>query len=206
MASIERIFIKDEWYHIYNRGNHKENIFRDRYDYFIFTKKLIELREEYKINIASYILMSNHFHILCSPSDYSYNISLLFSRLMNSYTKIFNIKYSEVGRLVQDRFKSKHIETEEYLLHLSRYIHLNAINSSLTSGVKLELMLDRYPYSSWREYLSGRYKVVNSFDILLDQFTGSNRRGQYLKFVKEYSKIHTDRKEIILSIQDNLDI
>ena len=132
MASIERIFLKGEWYHVYNRGNHRENIFRDRYDYFRFTKKLIKLRDEYKIKIASFILKPNHFHLLCSPHDHDNKTSLMISRLMNSYTKVFNIKYSEVGRLIQDRFKSRHIETEEDLLHLSRYIHLNAIDSRVT--------------------------------------------------------------------------
>lgn len=206
MSSSQRIFIKNEWYHIYNRGNHRENIFRDRYDYLRFKRKLIDLRDEYKVNISSYILKSNHFHLLCSPTNNRNNISLLISRLMNSYTKCFNIKYNEVGRLVQDRFRSKHIGTEENLLHLSRYIHLNAIDHiRLTPEVTLRSQLDKYQHSSWQEYLTGQFIVVNSTDIILGQYNGTSKRKKYLKFVDEYMAMHISRKGILRDIQDNLE-
>lgn len=159
--------VNGEIYHVYNRGSSKQKIFIQPRDYkrfqqtfyyyqFIGPKpkfsnyaksklNLFKLSNEKIVEIISYCLMPNHFHFLIKQLEDS-GISIFISQLTNSYTKYFNTKYSNVGALLQGVFKSVLVESDEQLLHLSRYIHLNPIVQALTKN------LDTYPWSSYSEY------------------------------------------------------
>ena len=108
-----RIWIENGYYHLYNRGNHKENIFQKDADYRFYLQKLKKYKKKSHVNIFAYCLMPNHIHILCQSADPK-NISKMMHCLQLSYTAYFNEHYEKVGHLWQGRFKSKLITNEKY--------------------------------------------------------------------------------------------
>lgn len=149
-------FVQGELYHIYSRGNNKQKIFLDNYDYERFIKllylcnsrKSIDFREDIVrqgidawnfdrgqliVSIGAWVLMSNHFHIYIMPnnlrkSDFRKNeITEFMRKLLTSYSKYFNKKYKRTGGLFDGKFKSVHIKDDVQAKYLFSYIHLNPI-------------------------------------------------------------------------------
>src|SRR6187401_3296816 len=131
MEKFEKL-IPGQFYHVYNRGNNKENIFIDHHNYNYFLQK-------YKLHIFpiaetfAYCLLKNHFHILLrireelAKSD-KYNLDKLsqpFSNFFNSYAKSINTSYNRTGSLFEERFKRKSISTNNYFKEMVYYIHSN---------------------------------------------------------------------------------
>lgn len=137
MATPYRYFQKGAYYHVYNRGNRKQNIFISSKDYDRFLRRTLQYSKEFGITILCHCLMPNHFHFLLRQ-DTEMPVTSFMLRLGTSYAKYFNIKYEQVGSLFQDRFRAKLVETDEYFLQLSRYIHRNPIEIlPSTPGVEL---------------------------------------------------------------------
>lgn len=88
------------------------------------------------LEIISYCLMPNHFHLLVKQVI-DHGIVKCLNNFSNSYTRYFNIRHDRVGPLFQGRFKAVRIETDEQLLQVSRYIHLNPVASSLIEETKV---------------------------------------------------------------------
>lgn len=192
MATPPRYFQKGFYYHVYNRGNRKQNIFLSPKDYERFLKRAKEYKDEFEINVLGYCLMPNHFHFLLRQ-DEDIPLTAFMLRLGTSYAKYFNIKYEQVGSLFQGRFKAKLVETDAYLLQLSRYIHRNPIEIiSSTPGVELA----DYRWSSYPVYINKRIKneIVDTTTIL-NYFAQSDPHGDYRKFV-EYDFKNKDLLEI----------
>lgn len=138
-----KTFQKDEYYHIYNRGNQKQNIFLDESDYKNFLKRcclvlgIENIQTPNALNIhplpkdclkiICYCLMPNHFHFIIRQ-DSDIEINRFISKLCTSYASYFNKKYKLVGHLFQDAFKAKCIDNDEYITYLSAYIHNNPNN------------------------------------------------------------------------------
>jgi len=98
------------------------------------------------VDIVAYCLMPTHIHLILKQLAEN-GISRFMNNVFNSYTRYFNAKHKRKGPLWEGRFKSKFIETDEQLLHLSRYIHLNPVTAFLTDKP------ESWEYSSYREYL-----------------------------------------------------
>lgn len=116
-------------YHIINRGNAGENLYRsskDRKKFLLYLEKAIE---RFSIKVHAYCLMGNHFHILME-TPYA-NLSKSVQWINVSYAGYFNRKYNRNGHLFQGRFKSILIDADNYLKQLSRYIHLNPVRAGL---------------------------------------------------------------------------
>ncbi len=160
-------FANGEFYHLYNRGLDKQVIFSDKRDYSHFIKalfyytiqnpkpkfsiyrrtKIFPVDETKKIvDVVCYCIMPNHFHLLIRQLKDG-GISEFMRKFIHSYTKYRNIKYSRQGPVFQGMFKAVLVETEEQLLHLSRYIHLNPLVSLLVKK------LNNYPWSSYPTYI-----------------------------------------------------
>lgn len=184
MAFRKESFAIDEYYHIYNRGTEKREIFLDKkdYDHFLFlmfvcnTTKSIELRrieENFSrganiVNIGAYCLMPNHFHILIREKIDG-GISKFMLKLLTSYSMYFNKKYKRTGKLYEGKFKSNYIVGDNYLKYLYSYIHLNPAKlidknwkenkikniSNLLNGVF------SYQYSSLKEYINQKFRIIN---------------------------------------------
>ena len=155
-------------YHIFNRGVEKRTIFTCPKDYQVFIRYLkiyllhpnsvkqlfpyaaVNLTEHnlhQQVNLLSYCLMPNHFHLQIQPKDPS-SIPQLMKQLSNAYTIYFNTTYDRVGSLFQGTYKAAEINTHELNIHVHRYIHLNPIVANLTKS------LENYPWSSYHEYIN----------------------------------------------------
>ncbi len=155
-------FVQGGFYHVYNRGIRKQNIFLDNKDYQRYTDRLKEYKGKHQVSIIAYCLMPNHVHLLIRQNG-PQPASKFIQRLHTAYSMYFNKKYSEVGHLFQNRFKAKIISKDEYLMHLSRYIHLNP--------EKLLRKLPGYKWSSYGDYI-GRSDTHGLVDtkFILDMF------------------------------------
>ncbi|MFA5838646.1 MAG: transposase [Candidatus Paceibacterota bacterium] len=183
MALRKQSFAIDEYYHLYNRGTEKRIIFSDKEDYehFLFlmyicnTTKSIELRNigknfdrgETIIDIGTYCLMPNHFHILVREKEES-GISRYMHKLMTSYSMYFNKKYERTGKLYEGTFKSNYVSSDEYLKYLYSYIHLNPAKlidknwkeNKTKNTIRLLNYIFSYPYSSLKEYLNLKFRIT----------------------------------------------
>jgi len=135
-----------------------------------------------RIELLCFNLMPNHFHLVIRQKD-SNDMELFIRSLLTKYVLYFNKKYDRVGPLFQGVYKAVNIDREEYLLHLSRYIHLNS--KEILS--KNQLLVD-YPWSSYPAYLGKiNLKWLNK-ELILSYFKSNSGFGHssYQKFVEEY--------------------
>ena len=169
-----------EYYHIYNRGNSKQEVFRDKQDYERFVsllfacnsdKKLVVRnvadsltlydfeRGESLVAIGAYVLMPNHFHILLTPLVEG-GVSKFMQKLSTAYSMYFNKKYERTGGLFEGKFKSQHVGDDRYLKYLFSYIHLNPVKlidpawkeSGIKSKNKTLDFLRTYKYASYLDF------------------------------------------------------
>lgn len=201
-----------EYYHIYNRGVEKRDIFTEDRDYqrfidileyYRFTKSFIrfstynrllidakqvarqrmESSGDFLVSILGFVLMPNHFHILVKQVHEN-GISLYMKNLLDSYTKYFNIKHKRVGPLFQGRFKAVYIENDEHLLHLSRYIHLNPYTSSI---VETYDELFHYPWSSLPLYVSDMKYYLDT-NLIYSQFKTKEKFKEFICDQADYQR------------------
>ena len=183
MPVREPIFYQDGYYHIYSRGVEKRTIFQDDADYRRFLNKLNIYSEKYAMNILVYCLMPSHYHLLINQGG-DLSTSLFLQRLNLAYSMYFNKRYERVGPLFQGRFKAKFIETDEYLLHLSRYIHLNP-----KQLLPKRRALSNYIWSSYPTYVGLRKKdPIADPTFILNYFSKINPTASYKRFVEEVEK------------------
>jgi len=185
--------VTGEYYHIFNRGINRrktftsENKYRDyvraiqtltyylpitnklRYSYFLAKPRdeqrdILSLiaKSAHRVIVIAYCLMPNHFHLLLRQ-ERDGGISQYLADFQNSYTKYFDSKHKRSGALFDRQFKAVLVESENQLLYLTRYIHLNPYSSHLINHDQIT----SYPYSSLPEYLSGNYHLANP-NIVLD--------------------------------------
>ncbi|HEY4690231.1 MAG TPA: transposase [Anaerolineae bacterium] len=194
MPRREVPLVAGECYHVYNRGHNRQDIFFEEENYLFFLRRLKRyldaplktseaLRETSEVcTVVAYCLMPNHFHLLLQPhdDDLSHHLQLLTI----SYTKAINQRRHRIGALFQGAFQARCIDRDEYLLHLSRYIHLNPVQAGLTGRP------EDWPYSSYRDYLGLRNGHLPRPDIVLSQFPD---RAAYRQFVDVYVSSDSDR-------------
>lgn len=141
--NVVKQYVEDAYYHVYNRGVEKRVIFLDEADYAMFLNllkrhlsrvKQTDNRgmpyENYhgKVELLAYCLMPNHYHFLFYLDYETASISELMRRVAGAYTTYFNKKYERIGHLFQGVFKASRIGRDDYLEHISRYIHLNPVD------------------------------------------------------------------------------
>lgn len=179
--SIRKVpIVSGEYYHIYNRGNSKQIIFQDNYDYEYFVKLLYLSnsslnfkvqnvsqsvffvdRESTIVSIGAYCLMPNHFHILITGIEED-GISKFMQKLTTAYSMYYNKKYERTGGLFEGKFKSEHADRDNYLKYLFSYIHLNIVKfiqkdwkeKGIRDKEKVLKYLKSYKYSSYLDFIS----------------------------------------------------
>lgn len=187
-------FGNNEYYHVYNRGVDKRNIFIDDADRKRFYRYLVAYNDNGEglplVRLMCYAFMPNHFHFLLEQlieggiSSYLHKIGL-------SYASYFNKKYDRSGHLFAGRFNAKHVNTDAYLLHLSRYIHLNPLDlqqpgwkeTGLLDTSSADIFLRNYRWSSYRHYLKLRWEPAVDEGIMASLFTGP---VDYQIFISEW--------------------
>lgn len=189
-------FINEEFYHIYNRGLEKKDIFANSRDYSQFIEtmfyyqiqnpkprfskyrrsKIFPVDHSKKIvEIICFCLMPNHFHLLVKQLRDG-GISEFMMRFVHSYTKYRNVKYNRQGPIFNGAFKAVHIDSDEQLIHVSRYIHLNPLVSLLVKDLKF------YLWSSYRDYIDQTQNYPLAKQEILNFFKSSE---DYERFVLE---------------------
>ncbi len=178
------------WYYSYERPPMRFSFYRilERRGKEGFLEKELS-KKEFLVELIAYCLMPTHMHLILAQLK-DEGISLFMKNLLNSYTRYFNIRNGRVGPLWQGRFKSILIQTDEQLLHLTRYIHLNPTSESLVDKP------EKWKYSSYHEYLNpGDENLCNFLKyIKIDP-------NSYRKFIEErknYQRILTGIKHLCL--------
>ncbi len=128
------------------------------------------------VELTSFCLMPNHFHLMIKEIEEN-GIAKYMQRVLNSYTKYYNTKYSKSGHLFQGPYKAVHVENNNQLLHLSAYVHRNP--RELKDWLKKENL---YPWSSYQDLVKkNRFKKLLVTDIINGQF---ENKKEYEKFIK----------------------
>jgi len=188
MARPLRIQYPGAHYHVTCRGNERKEIFLDARDHKLFLEKLSLSLDIYNVSLLAYICMPNHFHLLVNTPEG--NLSEFMRHFNISYTAAFNRRHRRVGHLYQGRYKAYLIDADNYLLEVSRYIHLNPVRikvfSKKSAREKWDALL-KYEASSLLGYFSGgkREEFIN-YKTVLEYMGGDTRKGRqaYRRFVK----------------------
>lgn len=176
------VIVPGEYYHLYNRGTEKRNIFSSQHDYDRFLSLLylcngnipvhLQLqgrtlneigqidRGERIIDICAFCLMPNHFHLLVREVAEN-GISRFMQKLITGYTMYFNKRHERSGALFQGKYKATHANNDAYLRYLISYLHLNPVKlidsdwkeEGIKDREKAEEYIKLYRYSSYVDYL-----------------------------------------------------
>lgn len=214
-----KTYAENSIYHAYNRGVEKRVIFANDQDYRVFLhllkyylspsdrelphpltrlpnyplirpRPLANLGNQ--VNLLAFCLMPNHFHLLIRQQTRD-GMSKLLRRISTTYSMYFNKRYKRVGHLFQGVYKAVLVDKDEYILHLSRYIHQNP--SKLTG-----FNLASYPYSSYAYYLGIKKASWIKPEFILSYFSTRQQDfplenfASYKEFVEKYP---TDSREIL---------
>ena len=188
MARPLRIEYGGAFYHVINRGNRCQTVFESESDAELFLERLSEFSESYNVEIISYCLMGNHFHLYLKTLEA--NLSKFMQAFMTSFTISKNRRDGSSGHLFQGRYKAFLVEDKAYGLELSRYIHLNPARTKFTTGMDLakrRAILRECQYSSYPSIIGIRSCpkwVKRSF--LLDKHAGTlaEKQSMYSKYVE----------------------
>ncbi len=183
--NIVKIYAEDGFYHVYNRGVNKQDIFLDAKDYSVFLNLLKRYLDsspakdpkgrEYDnyfadIDLLAFCLMPNHFHLFLEQRS-SDSMTKLLRSVTGAYTIYFNKKYKRVGPLFQSRYKASLVNSEAYFSHISRYIHRNPHD------------FKDWEWSSFPYYLVDKKEDWLKPDFVLGEFDGPE---YYNEFVESY--------------------
>ena len=180
-------------YHIYNRGNGKQNIFLEENDYRFYLNRLREALLKHDASLVCYALMPNHIHLVVKQEN-DIPIHKFISSLHTSYSMFFNKKSHRYGHLFQDRFKQVIVETDEQLLQLSKYVHLNPVAAGLAEKPW------KYFWSSYQEVMGANPLSLCQKEILIDSMvslTGIDKEDFTRKYA-EFCLASPTEKEIEL--------
>jgi len=214
-----KIFYEDAFYHVYNRGVEKRPIFLDRQDYIVFLhflKKYLTPKPKApasvevdpskrfriipyeslsdEISLLAYCLMPNHFHLLLQQKKID-SMTKFLRCTCTSYSMYFNKKYERVGPLFQGIYKAANIENENYLLHLSRYIHLNPreLFTEVQPLTRDQPLQRDYEWSSYPEYVGKRKTEWVKTDLILSYFSSAKSSDLSLKDLNTYQSFVEDQ-------------
>jgi putative transposase len=173
MPRPKRIQFKGAWYHIFNRGINRKTIFYSKYHYLFFIELIKEAINKFNIEIHSYCLMKNHYHLLIhTPNG---NIAKAMHYILFKFASTINKDTNADGNVFKDRYRSILVDSDEYLLVLSRYIHLNPVASNICKNA------EDYEWSSINEYTRDIDKA--SFlkkDKVLSYFNNKKEYKEYI--------------------------
>lgn len=199
-----RRFVNGEFYHVYNRGVDKRKIFLDDQDFkrflqsikcfnsvkpigslyaFSFHSHQLSRPTAKLIEIVAYCLNQNHFHLILRQL-HDGGISEFMKRVNGGYAWYFNNRYRRNGALFQGKFKFKHVDNNNYLLHLSAYVNLNDRVHRLSRPTAK---------SSWEEYIGKSLHVLCVSDIVLSQFAD---KKEYRRFAESSLEDILERKTL----------
>jgi len=195
--NIVKSYVENGYYHVYNRGVEKRLIFLDEQDCKVFLRyiklylspldelknldidginRFIRQNLSQEVDLLCFALMPNHFHLLIKQHTKDGLVKFM-RRLITSYVMYFNKKYIRVGSLFQNKYKACLIENDDYLLHISRYIHRNAWD--IVSDI------DFMKYSSYPYYLGFQHASWVKPQEVFSYFNNDRKDYSYKSFVEQ---------------------
>ena len=193
MPRRETPFLPDQYYHFYNRGNNRQAVFFEGDNYLYFLKGIKKYVRAH-VDILVYSLMPTHYHILgrVKPqtseffknsevlgTEVSSMVSNAMMRLIVSYTKAINKRFSRVGALFQGQFQGKPVKNYEHLLNLCVYIHANPVKDGLVA------LPEEWEYSNYLEWMNLREGNLVNREFIKDNFGAPE---EYKQLVMNYIK------------------
>ena len=149
MARLQRANSSGIPVHILHRGNNRQACFKNNVDYSAFLWWLREYSEKFMVEIHTWALMENHYHLLCTPQVED-GLSQMVQALGRQYVRYFNIQNQRTGTLWEGRYKSCLVQPDIHLLDVYLYIELNPVRSKLASNPA------EYSWSSYQINASGK--------------------------------------------------
>jgi REP element-mobilizing transposase RayT len=172
MARKPRIEFDGAFYHVITRGNQRQKIFKANDDFRKYIEILSDYKRRYNYNIFSYVLMSNHVHLLIQTLKTP--LSKIFQGINQRYTTYFNRKYRTVGHLFQGRYKAILCDRDEYMLSLIKYIHMNPLRA------RVDKAIEGYRWSSHSDYIENKPGGIVDTDIVLRMFSEDKAKARRL--------------------------
>jgi len=163
MARPLRIEYEGAFYHVTSRGNDRKRIYFTESDYYKFRSCLKEAQQKYGYLLHCYVLMPNHYHLLMETPHA--NVSKVMHFINGSYTNYINKKHRRSGHLFQGRYKAIVVDRDNYLLELSRYLHLNPVRAELVAKP-----ID-YAHSSYKSYVTTSKENFVSRNLILQMIS-----------------------------------
>lgn len=217
--------ISGEIYHVFNRSIARQPIFTrvreyQRFfnivDFYKFQNPGLRyshynrLREEEKIKfidnlhqanqklveIIAFSFMPNHYHFLLKQIQDD-GIKMCMSQIQNSYAKYFNTNYKRTGSLFQEMFKAIRIESDEQLIHVVRYIHLNPLTSYVIKEIST---LENYPWTSFIDYLNKRDISFIDKDLIRSYFSNAQKLRNFTLDQVDYQRTLADIQHLTMKM------
>jgi putative transposase len=178
MARPLRIEYPGAFYHVTARGNERKRIYFTKRDYLKFREYIEDAQEKYGCLLHVYVFMTNHYHMILETPQA--NISKVMHFINGSYTNYINRKRDRSGHLFQGRYKAILVDKDNYLLELSRYIHLNPVRANIVERP------EDYINSSYSSYIGNRKDEIVHHDQILQMISKNNKLApkRYKQFVE----------------------
>ena len=190
MARLPRLIVPDQPHHVILRGNNRCPVFSSPKSYEFYVRKLYNACDQYGCRVHAYVLMTNHIHLLITPSSKS-ALSQTLQMTGRHYVPFFNRLTDRTGGLYESRYRSTVVDSEAYLLTCMRYIELNPIRAGM-----VEHPAD-YRWSSYgANALGQRDELVSPHPIFLRLAPSSEQRQ------KDYRAIF--RQKLSPSVLDEI--
>jgi len=203
MRNFKCIFEEGKFYHVYNRGNNREDLFYKNANYEYFLRKFDEYHSGY-LDVYAFCLLPNHFHFLVRVKEKTEGIGKgipslkamvsLNERICESFRKFFityaqaiNKQQGRTGSLFQKNFKRLEVTSERYFAHLVYYIHANPQLHKITNDFR------QYPWSSYKRILIGKPSKLKK-EFVIEWF---NDRNNYIYFHNQQIETDSIREMII---------
>ena len=173
-----RIEYPGAWYHVMNRGLEKKPIFLCNKHKQYFLSLLAQISDNFKVEVHAYCLMENHYHLLMHTPFA--NLSRAMQYLNGVYAQRFNVVQDRCGPLFQGRYKAILVDSDEYLLTVSRYIHLNPVDANIVYRP------EHFRWSSYRAYLLDSGPSWLHKEEILNCFQQIRPHKEYKLFVEQH--------------------
>jgi putative transposase len=177
MGRKPRIFYNGALYHIIQRGNNKDYIYKDNSDKTMFFNLLLLAKEKCGFEVLYYVLMDNHYHMILESGDIP--ISKALQLLNTSYSKYFNKKYNRSGGIYEGRYASLLITSQRYYYQLLKYMAFNPVEAGIVKNAK------DYKWGAHQHIRSGHSNIINICKTL-SFFSGSegNAFADYIDLIE----------------------
>lgn len=193
MPRRKRMYFPGIPFHIVQRGNNREACFYSPKDYQYYLYLLKTALNRYSVHLHCYVLMTNHVHLLMTPSDKE-GISMVMRVVGSSYAQYMNKTYQRTGTLWEGRHKSSAIDEDNYLLKCYRYIELNPVTANMVS---------RPEEYRWSSYVFNAYgdssDIISPHHQYLDLSSDPEKRCYYYRELFKYALNEADVHDIRLA-------